>query len=218
MSPYLMVHSVEDGVLGEAVYFAGMNSNGEPTFRADPDSAVPLYEELDVLPQHSSLTYFSELDGGTWLLIYGGHAQPSLRDSVSTFVRPVSDNLFFSTEAGIYLRWAKNPWGPWSTPATIFNPYTSDAGYCKEMYFDDPGMHSGFGCPAELIDRNSTLNRLSFAGMGGEYGAAIVPRSLRIAPGTGKASFRWLLSTWNPYRVIELETQITVPLDATAPM
>jgi hypothetical protein len=218
MSPYLMFHPVENGVLGEPQYFAGVNANGEPTFSVEAVNAVPLYEEVVSLPYHSSLSYFPDLDGGTWLVIYGGHAQPALRDRVSTFIQPASDSLFYDREAGIYLRWAKQPWGPWSTPATIFNPYSSpDAGYCKEMFFEDPESKTGFTCPAELLERNADLDRLSIGGMAGEYGAAIVPKSLRVGPDSTHAAFRWLMSTWNPYRVIELETELTLPLEESAP-
>jgi hypothetical protein len=217
MSPYLMFHSIENGVLGEPQYFAGVAADGQPIFSSDATAAVPLYDEVPSLPYHSSLSFLPELDGGTWLLVYGGHAQAKLRDRVSTFIRPAADELFYDREAGIYLRWAKHPWGPWSTQATIFNPYSSDAGYCKEMFFEDPEGKTGFSCPPELVAHNADLDRLPSGGMAGEYGAAIIPRFLRIADDGSHASFRWLMSTWNPYRVIELETQLTLPLEESAP-
>jgi hypothetical protein len=217
MNPYLMFHPVENGVLGEPQYFTGTDVAGSPVFAADANAAVPLYEERPTLPYHTSLAFFSELEGGTWLLIYGGHAQPSLKDRVSLFIKPASDSLFYDTEAGIYLRWSRQPWGPWSTPATIFNPFSTDGGYCKEMFFDDPSGKTGFACPAELAARNESLDRMPYAGMAGEYGASIVPRSLQIAEDGQHATFLWLMSTWNPYRVVELETAMTLPLEETAP-
>jgi hypothetical protein len=211
MDPYLMFHPVENGVLGEPQYFTGIDEAGGPTFSSDAADAVPLYEESVTLPYHSSLAYSSEFAGGTWLLVYGGHAQPGLRSRVETFVRPASQRLFYDQHAGISLRWAKQPWGPWSAPSNIFNPYTSDAGYCREMFFDDPDNNTGFSCPNELAAHNAHLNRMPGAGMAGEYGAAIVPRSVHIEADGKQASFSWLLSTWNPYRVIQLVTELEVP-------
>jgi len=208
MSPYLMFHPVSDGVLGDPQFFTGLVA-GEPRYSANQRDAVPLYQEDKALPHHSSWTFVSEGRDGIWLLIYGGHAQPSLRGYLGTFVQPVVDTMFYDRAAGIYLRWSAQPWGPWSDPVTIWNPYLpGQGGYCEYMYFNDPEGKSGYACPTELAEHNAELNRWPTNGMAGAYGASFVPRLARVAE--DRLSFQWLLSTWNPYRVVMLRTELSV--------
>ena len=205
MSPYLMYHPVHDGQLEEPLFFAGMQGD-EPVFSAEPDAAVPVYDEHQILNAHTSLVFEPELDGGTWLMLYGGHAQPVLRNLIGAFVQPVVDDLFYDREAGVYLRWAKQPWGPWSEPVTVFNPYQAgQGGYCENMYFEDVAGKVAFQCPQPSAAHNEALNRGPGLGMAGEYGAALVPGSAHVKD--GHVTLRWLLSTWNPYRVILQESQ-----------
>lgn len=204
MSPYLMVHPVHRGQLGEPSFFAGWRDGG-PIWSDDMNDAQPLYPEGKLLSNHTSLLFEPELDGGTWLMLYGGHAQPVLRAHIADFVRPVDDALFYDRDAGVYLRTAKQPWGPWSDPVTLFNPYTpGQGGYCEAMYFEDPEGKTGFACPPNAEEHNARLNRSPGIGMGGEYGAALIPHYNEAAEDTFR--LRFLLSTWNPYRVILLES------------
>jgi hypothetical protein len=142
-------------------------------------------------------------------MIYGGHAQIALRNNIALLARPVSDEIFYSRETGIYLRSAKFPWGPWSDPTVLFNPYHSgQGGYCERMYFEDPQGATGFECPAEAVAHNRDLNRAAGLGLAGEYGAGIVPGASAIDGDSFK--LRWLLSTWNPYRVIVQESEFEI--------
>jgi hypothetical protein len=83
------------------------------------------------------------------------------------------------------------------------------------MYWDQngtvtpkpPGATFG-GCPANLLTQNTALNRY-IRGTGGEYGADILER-FSISNPTG-ATIYWLMSTWNPYRVIVQRTVVTAP-------
>ncbi len=60
-------------------------------------------------------------------------------------------------------------------------------------------------------DRSATvqLDRSRPDELGTEYGSAIVPAFYRDEP--ERASFFWLLSTWNPYRVVLMKTQLVRP-------
>lgn len=206
MSPYLMFHPVVDGMLGEPSYFAGYEGD-KPRFSSNSEDAQPVYQESKPINHHTSLGFVEQLGGGVWLLLYGGHAQPVLKASVERFVKPAPDSLFYDREAGIYVRWAKNPWGPWSEPTTVYNPYVrGQGGYCEEMYFEDLTGAVDFDCPAELTARNASLNRLQGGGMGGEYGAAWIPGSASVIEGGAGVEVHWLLSTWNPYRVIMISS------------
>ena len=152
-------------------------------------------------------------------MLYGDHAQPALRHNIAVFVRPVVDDLFYGRDAGIFVRWAKQPWGPWSEPVSVFDPYhPGEGGYCENMYFEAVEGETGFACPQPLAAHNEALNRAVGLGMAGEYGAAIVPGSSRSE--AGHFTLRWLLSTWNPYRVILQESRFGVEHQAggtTAP-
>lgn len=207
-SPYLMFHPVKNGVLGEPHFFVGL-IDGEPQYSPDQRDAVPVYSEDRPLPHHSSLAFVPDRAEGRWLLIYGGHAQVSLHDFIGSLVQPVVDSLFYDRSAGIVLRSAPQPWGPWTDAVTIWNPYTpGQGGYCEYMYFSDPDGKSGFSCPPELVGQNEQLNRWPNNGMGGEYGAAIVSQRTRTSD--AGLTLYWLLSTWNPYRVIMLRTDLTI--------
>lgn len=213
MSPYLMRLPVEQGLVSEPEYFAGVGADG-PRFSANADDAIPIYAETQPLNQHTSFIHVPAFAGGVWLMFYGGHAQPALRSTIAQFVRPAVDSLFYGKDNGVYARWAREPWGPWSDPVTVFNPYLSDSGgYCEQMFFDDPQGISGFSCPAERAAHNRSLNRVPSAGMAGEYGAALLPGYAESAADGQSLTVRWLLSTWNPYRVILLETELRQAVD-----
>jgi hypothetical protein len=212
MSPYLMYHPVSQGQLAPALYFTGMNGS-EPVFSADRTAARPIYDEEKLLNQHTSIGYVPELDGGTWVMLYGGHAGAAFRNQIGFFVRPVSDSLFYDRNAGIYLRWAKNPWGPWSSAVTIFNPYTpGQGGYCERMYFADAQETTGFHCPFELAAHNESLNRNGDVGTAGEYGAALVPGYTSKSRDGKSVTLHWLMSTTNPYRALLVKTQLSLQL------
>jgi hypothetical protein len=208
MSPYLMKHPVHEGVLQEPRFYAGMD-HGEPVFSEDASDAVPLYDETALINQHTSLVYDPTIEGGTWLLMYGGRAQPNLRSVLASFVRPVVDAIFYDEDAGVYLRWAKQPWGPWADKIPVFKPFQrGEGGYCENMYFSAPDNSIRFQCPESAREQNMALNRSPSLGMAGEYGVAIVPGSSRIEG--GHFTIQWLMSTWSPYRVIIQESSFAI--------
>ena len=209
MSPYLLYHPVTAGKLGEPQYFAGMNGN-QPIFSPQRTAAQPLYGESKLVNNQSSFGYLPDVDGGTWVMLYGGRVQSVLRPSLEVFVRPVTDAHFYDRNAGIYMRWAKKPYGPWSEPVTIFNPFTAgQGGYCEGMFFDDPEGKTGFTCPASSAAHNARLDRLPASGLAGEYGAALLPRYTKRV-GRDGVQIHWLLSTWNPYRVALMKTELSI--------
>ncbi len=209
MSPYLFYHPVTAGRLGEAQYFAGMNGN-QPVFSPQRTAARPIYNENKLVPNQTTFGYVPELDGGTWVMLYGGRSQAALRPTLEFFIRPVTDAHFYDRNAGIYMRWAKKPYGPWSEAITIFNPFTpGQGGYCESMFFDDPVGKTGFACSEGTAAHNARLDRSPGSGLAGEYGAALLPRfSKRV--GRDKAQLHWLLSTWNPYRVVLMKTDLSI--------
>ena len=101
--------------------------------------------------------------------------------------------LYNSSEPrGIVLRAAPLPWGPWSDPLVVFDPWR-DRGYCHFMHTSwenrrcddvhDPGREYEWG---------------------GEYGPYLVPRWCRA--GEERGTLVYTMSTWNPYQVMVMES------------
>jgi hypothetical protein len=217
MDPYLLFHPVRQGRLGEARYFAGL-SYGRPVFSTDRTQAQPIFREDKLVHNHTSIAYLPQLDGGTWVMLYGGRAQVAIRDAIGFFVRPVTDDHFYDPNAGVYLRWSKTPWGPWSDAITIFNAMTQgQGGYCDGMYFEDPDARMNFACPPDKLVHNAHLDRrVVSTGLGAEYGVAILSRYAQNAELGRTFDLYWLMSTWNPYRVVVMRSRFAIDPDTSS--
>ena len=62
-------------------------------------------------------------------------------------------------------------------------------------------------CSSGAASTSSPLahRRRPKSNFGTEYGAAVITKFIERAPGGG-VRFRWTLSTWNPYRVVIMQT------------
>ncbi len=99
-------------------------------------------------------------------------------------------------QGGIVMRLAEHPWGPWTAGQIIFQPW-NDHGYC---YF----IHRGPLDSEPYCDNVSDPNRISE--WGGWYAPYLIPRyAARIPGGT---TVYYLLSTWNPYEVMLMSSEI----------
>src|SRR5579864_1938896 len=118
--PWLL--DVQDGT----EYFAGMGPDGKPRFSRSESDAVPLFTDYDRIPNptpapcmaHKGVEWNPYVE--RWVMLY------DCTDRTSA-------NL-----PGIYMRFADNPWGPWSPPQTIFNA-SRDNGICYFIYSGYPG-------------------------------------------------------------------------------
>lgn len=88
-------------------------------------------------------------------------------------------------------RIAPTPWGPWTTSAVVFDPVASGA-YCRFIYKPNSGC-----------DALSDSGRL--ADSGGVYGPYAIPR-FSAATSDGGALIYFVMSTWNPYTAVLMET------------
>ncbi|MFO0564167.1 MAG: hypothetical protein U0263_00820 [Polyangiaceae bacterium] len=196
-------------------FFAGCIDSSErcdePRFSPDESDARPVYAEDRIIVNQTSVTFLPEF--GRWVMIYGGRLPLWTR----RYHPSVTEATLFDPYVGIYLRTARHPWGPWSDATTIYDPYWSNVpGYCELLFASDQGLaelEARFG--QEFVerscDRSATvqLDRSRPDELGTEYGSAIVPAFYRDEP--ERASFFWLLSTWNPYRVVLMKTQLVRP-------
>ena len=144
-------------------YFAGLDGSGRPTLGTSEDDAQPLFNQPVV--GELSITYNQFID--KWIMLY---------------------NSFMPTSRGINMRTADRPWGPWSEPQIIFQPW-NDNGYCHFM-------HAGY--PHEKCDEVSDPGRDKE--WGGEYGPY---QFENFATGTSSSTtIYFTMSTWNPYTVV----------------
>lgn len=113
---------------------------------------------------------------------------------------------------GIYMRSAKDPWGPWSAPTTIFNPATDQAtmsGFCYFIY-----RHSG--CPAKLKTIDAALREGKKGRNGAYYGPYFVANWATGTTGTaskqGTTTIYYTLDTFDPYGQLIMRSTINGPV------
>lgn len=94
---------------------------GAPVWRSSEASATPLFDDHPNCASTVGAEYDAYLT--QWLLLY------DCRDNS------------VSNPAGIWMRHAAEPWGPWSAPQTIFDPVTNH-GYCH--FIDHPTCTNKF--------------------------------------------------------------------------
>lgn len=180
-------------------YFTGM-SGGVPQWSNVPPGSTSLPGIAPVVtsaqesiagraityPAQMSMSYVSSL--GYWVMLYGGRPVGVADGS------PAND-----TGYGIYMRTAYHPWGPWSPPKNIWR--ATDSAYDNLMFHPtrNPG-HFDYEFQYGAA-RNLTKD------YGAEYGAAIV-EPMTTSSGPGQATIHWALSTWNPYRVLLMQTDL----------
>jgi hypothetical protein len=156
-------------------YFTGFDHSESPLWSEDEGDATPLF--LQSCVGELSVTYNPFLR--KWLMLYNCD-QPR----------------------GINFRTADFPWGPWSEPQLLFDPW-EDKGYCHFMHVDwqfndcdsvhDPGRQNEWG---------------------GEYG----PYQFEdLATGNDSIStIYYTLSTWNPYTVVLMKSTLKLLSNPTS--
>jgi hypothetical protein len=159
---YLPLQEVEDR--GALRVFAGRDAAGRPEWSEQEADAAPLFHHPCIGELCVSWNPFLE----RWLMLYNSGGTPGPR--------------------GILFRSAEKPWGPWSEPQMLFDPW-ADGGY---GHF----MHVSF--KAERRDEVHDPGKEDV--WGGEYAPYVVDR---YTTGTrGRTTLYWLMSTWNPYNVV----------------
>jgi len=90
-------------------YFAGMDTEREPTWSCNEEDAVPLFD----LPCVGELSVKFNRFIRKWIMLYNCGKERQL----------------------INMRTADYPWGPWSDPQVIFDP-KRDGAFCRFMHLD----------------------------------------------------------------------------------
>jgi Domain of unknown function (DUF4185) len=171
------------GHRGGMEYFHGFDQRGKPIFRGQESAAVPLFSDNpDCMGEHSVQwnPYVQR-----WVLLY------NCSDDNSAHPR------------GIWMRLAKQPWGPWTQPQTIF---AATSGLCIFIHRAVTASHP-------QCDNLSTPDRLGV--QGGNYSPDIIAPFTTGVPAAAKtrasSTFYYTMSTWNPYQVVIMSTSIEGP-------
>jgi hypothetical protein len=108
---------------------------------------------------------------------------------------------------GIEARYAPAPWGPWSDPIVLLSD--GPAIYCTLIM-------SRTGCPG-LMDYwpDPSSNKEGKFTAGGLYAPFVLSRFTQEVPPEGgpltrRATIYWLVSTWNPYVVVVMQSTLQI--------
>jgi hypothetical protein len=206
-------HSVEStgGTvrIGLPRVFAGCDDDpsvcDQPRFSTDATDAVPVYREDRLIVNQTSVVHLPVF--GRWVMIYGGRLPLWTRSRLPT----LNPERAMDAYAGIVLRTAVHPWGPWSSPVTVYNGnWRNVDGFCEIMFQSEAhravlAERVGDAFVESSCDPGAPV-QLAAGDAGAEYGSAILPRFVQDTE--DEATFQWLLSTWNPYRVVLMQTTI----------
>ena len=172
-------------------YLQAVKPDGTPVFVPGENEATPLFHDMapDAAGKLQTADCMGEL-GVNW--------NPFIKRWVMLY------NCLGNTPAnprGVYMRVAEQPWGPWSTAQTIFNP-VSDGGYCHFMHRAVNAQNP------TACDNLSDPNRLDVSG--GEYAPYFISRFTTGDTANSTSTFYYTLSTWNPYVVMLMKSQLQI--------
>jgi len=173
---------------GGMEYFAGLAPDGTPTFAAAEAEALPLFandQGASAAPQDC----MGEL-GVDWNPFVARWIM------LSNCVDRTPTSL-----PGIHLRFAVQPWGPWSDPQTIFNGMR-DGGTCQFI-------HRAVTPTTPACDNLSAPNRIALAG--GAYAPYFISRFTTGDATCGSSTFYYTMATFNPYTQVLMQTTIQGP-------
>ena len=103
-------------------------------------------------------------------------------------------------ERGIVLRHSRSPTGPWSSAQRLFSPKEGYGRFIHDASHPDPRL-AGPMISAEKRQEPEKFN-------GAAYAPYVVERFTRLQGST--LSLYYVLSTWNPYVVVLMESQLAV--------
>ena len=176
-------------------FFVGLRPDGEPSWTSyevwqrgqggqwKPPGHPELLSASDAdqcVGEHS-VTWNHALD--VWLLLY---------------------NCGPPSSAKIVARIAATPWGPWSDPKIILDA-DRDGSWCKLLF-----RHGDGACLGRTDDWKESKESQD----GTFYAPFVIERFTTPEPSTlpsmREATIHWLVSTWNPYQVVVMQTRLRV--------
>jgi hypothetical protein len=200
-------------------YFAGLDGGRDPKWSNFPGDAAPLsldgtvggspHEALPIVDQMA--VSFLPAPINKWVMLYGGDVPDIL------LVDPGNDRPG-PTPGAIMMRFASNPWGPWSPPVAHLSPgspfvpgdpYGPGGFLFHYACTDQAGMTCARTDPTRPLDVfNPGCAPPPFPfDIGRLYAVNIIDAYTRRNSEGGLDVF-WNVSTWNPYGVMLMKTAV----------
>jgi Domain of unknown function (DUF4185) len=168
-------------------YYAGSSRNGGPSWSVREEDAVPLFYPSAI--GELSVRWNAALE--RWVLMYCSGPE---------------DPIGFA----VVMRVARHPWGPWSRRRLMLDIWLDALGHRegadglrrKDCWFS----HDGAANPPDGLGDDIIGDR-GGDGTGGAYAPYQLARHARHT--RAAVTFYYLLSTWNPYQVAQMQHQLT---------
>ncbi|MHB8574726.1 MAG: DUF4185 domain-containing protein, partial [Dehalococcoidia bacterium] len=154
-------------------YFTGMDSGANPLWSGSEADAAPIVTH----PVIGELSVAYLPDPGLWVMTYNS-----------------------SDPRGIVLRYAAQPWGPWSDAQIIFNA-EREPGYGACIHDPRLSPDDGLAGPVAGGKDPETI-------IGGEYAPYIIERFTELQDSS--LNLHYLMSTWNPYTVVRMRSTLSI--------
>jgi hypothetical protein len=152
-------------------YFSGYDRNNKPDWKKNESDAVSLFCAGNV--GELSVRWNNSIE--RWIMLYNSDNPP-----------------------WIIARTSKKPWGPWTQPMVIFDPW-KDGGYVEG--------HGGFMHWPPDHDKLSDCWRPNDPG--GAYGPSQIEQYSTDDKKSRSAKIYFTMSTWNPYQVVLMSAVIS---------
>jgi hypothetical protein len=187
-------------------YFSGV-SGGIPQFSDRAVDAVPLdlsypgddrtAETWDIVSQ-MTVTWVPSLK--KWVMFYGGDlAARAFPIIVGKDAKVVPD-----PEGALHVRYADQPWGPWSAPEQMFKAVdlqNPSAGAAADGGILHRPSCKGDACAPHEPGYNND------AEIGALYSPAIIEPWTTVSE-SGAVDLYWAVSTWDPYQVMLMKSRL----------
>lgn len=194
-------------------YFTGLR-NGAPVFSPAPTDAAPLdlhggngdtSETWDYV-QQMSISYLAPLR--RWMMLYGGGASfPAVASAPgSTPTYSHSGDAVDDPQGAIHVRFAVDPWGPWSSPEQHLVAGDPRASPPTLEYAPGGMLHDGTCAGADCAPGEGALPYAATP-WGWLYGPNIID-PWTTARADGGADVYWTVSTWSPYSTVLLKSHV----------
>jgi hypothetical protein len=189
-------------------YYAGSNPDGTPRFVDREVDSTPLdldaaesgeqpEEPQDVVGQ-MSISWLPSLR--RFVLIYGGDIGEGFSSAI---FRADADKVRHDPRGALYVRFAEQPWGPWSTPRPLLTAGDGRRGVEAVDQYAPGGLLHHDSCQGATCagnDKSQANNN------GALYAPSIIEPWTQVR--ADSVDLFWFLSTWNPYQVVLLKTTL----------
>jgi hypothetical protein len=195
-------------------FFTGLDAHAQPTFSArevdaraldlDASQAGDQPTEVHDYIAQMSISWVPSLK--RFVMFYGGGISPMFEKGV---FRGDADKVRYDPQGSMFVRFAEQPWGPWTAPRPLLSAGESRSDAQASDQYAPGGIlaHNnclGSGCarsdPAYWLDLGNNNN-------GVLYGPNII--DVWTTAHEDRAELYWFVSTWNPYQVVLMKTTLS---------